>query len=209
MASMSADTKSGAAGGVKNEREAQLIHQALSLFSNGGYRETSLQEIADKLGITRPLFYYYFKSKEDLLWRLIGHVGDSLRDAARPIATSDAEPVEKLRSLLEAHAYALLENRDTFRIYFAERHLLEGKRHRTLKRGEDEYFGLLAQVIGEGQRTGDFRKENRRVLAHLATGQVNSLLVWYEPGGMMSAGDLGTLAADFAIQGLRFPRDEA
>src|SRR5579862_306013 len=145
-----AQTKRGAADGAKNGREAQLISQALTLFSDGGYRETSLQEIADKLGITRPLFYYYFKSKDDLLWRLIGHVGDALRDGARPIVASDAAPTDKLRLLLEAHAGALLENRETFRIYFAERRLLVGKRHRTLKRGEDEYFGLIAQVIGEG-----------------------------------------------------------
>jgi len=191
--------------GVKNDREAQLIEQAIALFSNGGYGETSLQEIADKLGITRPLFYYYFKSKDDLLWRLIGHVGDALRDGARPIAASDADPVDKLRMLLEAHATALLENRDTFRIYFAERHLLEGKRHRTLKRGEDEYFGLIAQVIAQGQRTSEFRKANRRVLAHLATGQINSLLTWFEQGGMMSADDLAELAAAVAVQGLLAP----
>jgi TetR/AcrR family transcriptional regulator, cholesterol catabolism regulator len=186
----------------KNQREAQLIQQALSLFSDGGYRETSLQDLADKLGITRPLFYYYFASKEDLLWRLIGHVGETLLDGARPIAASDVAPIDKLRQILEAHASALLGNRDTFRIYFAERHLLEGKRNRALKRGEDEYFGLLAQVIGEGQRSGAFRKENRRVLAHIATGQINSLLRWFEPGGMMSAEDLGRLAADITVRGL-------
>src|ERR1700678_1953936 len=124
--------------GAKNRREEQLIEQALALFSDGGYGETSLQEIADKLGITRPLFYYYFASKADLLWRLIGHVGDTLLLGARPIAASDAAPAAKLRQILEAHATALLENRNTFRIYFAERHLVEGKRNRTLKRGEDE-----------------------------------------------------------------------
>jgi TetR/AcrR family transcriptional regulator, cholesterol catabolism regulator len=192
----------GPDSGAKNRREEQLIQQALALFSDGGYGETSLQEIADKLGITRPLFYYYFASKADLLWRLIGHVGDTLLLGARPIAASNAAPADKLRQILEAHAAALLENRNTFRIYFAERHLVEGKRNRTLKRGEDEYFGLIAQVIGEGQRAGIFRKENRRVLTHIATGQVNSLLRWYEPGGMMSADDLGRLSADIAVRGL-------
>ena len=187
---------------AKNKREEQLLRHALALFSNSGYRETSLQEIADKLGITRPLFYYYFNSKEDLLWRLIGHIGDELRDGARPIAESDAEPVEKLRQLLKAHAQTILKSRDAFRIYFAERHLVEGQRNRALKRGEDEYFGLISQIIGEGQRLGVFRKENRRVLAHLVIGQVNSIVRWFEPGGMMSAEDLSVLTADLAVQGL-------
>lgn len=186
----------------KKKREEQLLRQALALFSNGGYRETGLQEIADKLGITRPLFYYYFNSKEDLLWRLIGHIGDELLDGARPIAESDAEPVDKLRQLLKAHAQTILGSIDAFRIYFAERHLLEGQRNRALKRGEDEYFNTISLVIGEGQRAGAFRKENRRVLAHLVTGQINSIVRWFEPDGMMSAEDLSALTADLAIQGL-------
>jgi AcrR family transcriptional regulator len=197
-----AKTGSEPEAGGKNGREEQLLHHASALFSHGGYRETSLQEIADKLGITRPLFYYYFKSKEDLLWRLIGHIGDELRDGARPIAESEAPPEEKLRSLLETHARTLLESSDTFRIYFAERHLVEGKRNRQLKRGEDEYFGLITQIIGDGQRSGVFRKENRRVLTHLAVDQINSLVRWFEPGGIMSAEDLAVLAADVAVRGL-------
>lgn len=204
MAPMSGGPAKGRGKGaeVKNGREAQLVEHALALFSQGGFRETSLQEIADKLGITRPLFYYYFDSKEDLLWRLIGHVGDELLASARPIAKSEAEPEEKLRRLIEAHAEALLGNLDTFRVYFAERHLVEGKRSRLLKRGEDEYIGLFASVIGEGQRAGVFRRENRRVLALISTGVVNSLLRWYEPGGIMSIEEIGHLAADIATLGL-------
>lgn len=191
----------------KNDREAQLIRQALALFSRGGYRETSIQQIADRLGITRPLFYYYFDSKEDLLWRLIGHVGDGLVENARPIAASTAPPIDKLRALLRAHALALLENHHTFRIYFAERHLLESKRSRTLRRGEDEYYGIIAQIIGEGQRTGELRQDNRRVLTLLATGQINSVLRWFDPEGVLRIEDLATLAAEVAVQGLRRPAD--
>lgn len=188
---------------LRNTREEQLVKQALALFSQGGFRETSLQDIADKLGITRPLFYYYFDSKEDLLWRLIGHVGDELLEHARPIANGDGGPEQRLRKLLEAHAETLLSNLDTFRVYFAERHLVEGKRNRQLKRGEDEYLGLFATVIGEGQRAGIFRRENRRVLALIATGAVNSLMRWFEPDGIMNGEDIGVLSADIAVRGLK------
>src|SRR5690606_37068825 len=100
-----------------------------------------------KLGITRPLFYYYFETKEELLWRIIGHLGDHLLENARPIAASDRPPAERLPRLLQAHVEALLTNVDAFRIYFAERHLLQGKRDRRLKRGENAYQELIADVI--------------------------------------------------------------
>jgi len=71
---------------VERAREQQLVAQAVELFSHGGYRETSIREIAEKLGITRPLFYYYFDSKEELLWGIIGHIGYRLLEQGRPIA---------------------------------------------------------------------------------------------------------------------------
>ena len=72
---------------VKPAREDELLQNAIRLFSRGGFQQTSLQEIASELGITRPLFYYYFESKEDLLWRIIGHLGDLL-EQAEPIGVA-------------------------------------------------------------------------------------------------------------------------
>lgn len=187
---------------TKKSREEELVANARILFSQGGYRDTSLEEIAQNLGITRPLFYYYFESKEDLLWRLIGHLGDGLLDRARPIADSDLEPVDKIRALIRSHTETLLANTDAFRIYFEARHALEGKRDRSLKRGEDAYFGLLTQVVEDGQQQGLVREGPPRVLVQLLTGLPNSVVRWYVPAGRLGASELVVLIADVAVQGI-------
>jgi AcrR family transcriptional regulator len=183
---------------LKSTREEQLVEQAVQLFSHGGYRETTLQDIANKLGITRPLFYYYFESKEELLWRIIGQLGDHLLENARPIAAADTSPVEKLPRLIEAHVEALLANVDAFRIYFAERHLLQGKRDRRMKRGENAYQELIADVIAEGQERGDFRDGDPRLLTRYLTGMANSVSRWYTEGGNLNIDELSTLAGELA-----------
>jgi AcrR family transcriptional regulator len=187
---------------VKRKTEDQLVENALKLFSRGGFRETSLQEIADGLGITRPLFYYYFDSKEDLLWRLIGHLGDSLLERARPLAAAEASATERFRLLIESHVRTLLENVDAFRVYFAERHLLEGKRDRRLKRGELAYLELLTDLVAEGQASGEFKSGEPNVLAHLATGTANSVLSWYHPDGATPADQIAALTVEYAISGI-------
>jgi len=189
------------AADAKNAREEQILKLALQLFGESGYQSTSLQDIADELGITRPLFYYYFKSKEDLLWRLIGHLGEELLTRARPLAASRAEPVEKLRLLLRAHTETLLGNIDAFKIYFAERHV-ERERNALRRRDEAAYIGLIAGVIAEGQMTSDFRDGDPRVLAMLATGLCNAVLRWYVPDGKMSPEEIAALSADVAVDGL-------
>ena len=151
------------------------------MFSQGGYSETTMEEITERLGITRPLFYYYFRSKDDLLWRLIGQVGQELIDRSRPIAESDLPPVEKLRELLRCHAEAVVENHDGYRVYFAERHLVSGRRAEALRRGEDEFEAMHASVVRAGQETGDFREGDPLLLARLAVGVINAIVRWYDP----------------------------
>ncbi|HOH51706.1 MAG TPA: helix-turn-helix domain-containing protein, partial [Candidatus Hydrogenedentes bacterium] len=52
-----------------NEAEARLLESALKIFSEKGYEGTSIREIIEGAGVTRPVLYYYFQNKEDLFRR--------------------------------------------------------------------------------------------------------------------------------------------
>ncbi len=54
-----------------NEAETKLLASALRLFSDKGYEGTSIREIIEGAGVTRPVLYYYFRNKEDLFRRLV------------------------------------------------------------------------------------------------------------------------------------------
>jgi len=184
-------------------REEQLLERALSLFSEIGYRETSLQQIADHLGITRPLFYYYFASKEDLLSRLIGNLGDSMLERVRPALESTAGPLEVLESTFRIHVSVLLENRDAFRIYFAERNVGKEFGDQDALKGEAQYMELVTGVVANGQAAGVIRAGNPRVIALFTTSMLNSVLRWYVPGGAMAAEQIEEIASAMAVAALR------
>ena len=190
-------------------REEELLEHALQQFSQDGFRETSLQDIADRLGITRPLFYYYFESKEDLLWRIIGRLGDDLRSESQPLAQSDASAIERVELILQAHLATLLNNPAAFRVYFAERHLVDGKRDRSLKRGETEYLNLIIDVIEQGQREGDICDVDAKILAHLGMGLANSTLRWYVPDGPISCEELVKTTTSVFVDGILTPQGRA
>jgi TetR/AcrR family transcriptional regulator, cholesterol catabolism regulator len=193
----------------RHAREEELVARAVQVFSRGGYQATSLQDIADELGITRPLFYYYFESKEDLLWRIIGHLGDHLLETARPIAASKVAAREKLPMIIEAHTRALLENVDAFRIYFAERHLLTGTRDRRIRRGERTYLELIERVIADGQAAEDFCHGDPRVLTRFLTGMANSVTRWYHESGTLDVDALSRLAGEISAAGVSRSGHEA
>jgi TetR/AcrR family transcriptional regulator len=54
-----------------SQAETKLLASALSLFSEKGYEGTSIREIIEGAGVTRPVLYYYFENKEDLFRRLV------------------------------------------------------------------------------------------------------------------------------------------
>lgn len=54
-----------------NEAEKRLLSSALGLFSEKGYAGTSIREIIERAGVTRPVLYYYFENKEQLYRRLV------------------------------------------------------------------------------------------------------------------------------------------
>ena len=183
-------------------REQQIVEKARQLFSQTGYQSISLQDIADELGITRPAFYYYFKSKDDLLWRLISNLGGELLAEALPIVNSPGTPQDKLRSLLVGHSRTILQNSDAFRIYFAERHLVNRSRHRRLRKSELRYVSLFQELIKRGQAAKTIRVGDDRLLALMVLGLANSVLRWYRIGGRLTAGELSEMVADLAIASL-------
>ena len=66
--------------------EADILERAAALFAAHGYAATSLGEVADALGMSRPSLYHYFSSKEEILGRII----DDLTKAGRQ-ALADAD----------------------------------------------------------------------------------------------------------------------
>src|SRR5262249_45372252 len=143
-------------------------------------------------------FYYYFRSKEELLWRIIGHLGDELLEAIRPIATGPGSATERFRRLVEAHVAILLGNLDAYRVYFAELNLVADRRERELKQRSDECHDLVSALVPEGQAPGEFRQGDPLTLVRLLMGMAYSVTDWSSGEG----GDVGRVAADCMIAAL-------
>jgi Tetracyclin repressor-like, C-terminal domain len=95
---------------------------------------------------------------------------------------------------------------DAFRIYFAERNQLSGKRDLRLKRGERLYYELITEVITEGQRLGQIRPGDPHLATRLAVGTANSLLRWYTPAGAISSSDVSSATVQYMLAGLAVPK---
>lgn len=83
------------------ERKKDILDAALHCFLNFGYAKTSMDDVAKKAGISRPLIYLKFKNKEDLLLGLFDHITEGPMIEAEEIAKSSLSKKEKLLKMVE------------------------------------------------------------------------------------------------------------
>jgi AcrR family transcriptional regulator len=122
-------TKSGARGGPKprryaprmppEERREQLLDAALSLIANQGYESVSMEGIARKAGVTKPVVYDLFGTLADLLEALLEREEErALMQLAElmPTPAEDADPAEVLVGALDAFLRAVATRPDAWRL---------------------------------------------------------------------------------------------
>lgn len=83
------------------ERKKDILDAALYCFLNFGYSKTSMDDVAKKAGISRPLIYLKFKNKEDLLLGLFDHIMEGRLEEAEKIASLSISKKEKLQRFVE------------------------------------------------------------------------------------------------------------
>lgn len=83
------------------DRKKDILDAALNCFLNFGYAKTSMDDVAKKAGISRPLIYLKFKNKEDLLLGLFDHIMDGRLEESEKIAQSHLSKKEKLTKVVD------------------------------------------------------------------------------------------------------------
>ena len=118
-----AGSRPGSAGGQRTGTarrelvENEIYEHAIRLFAERGFAGTSLQDIADALGITRPALYYYVKSKDELLAKLAADVaGGSAAKIAELTARADLDAVGKLREIVRVNVLRQAHQPERFRL---------------------------------------------------------------------------------------------
>ena len=179
--------------------EAQIYEQATRLFAERGFAGTSLQDIADAMGMTRPALYYYVKNKDQLLARLVTEITEGPAAATEEIAGSDADARAKLRDLVLLVAGQQARHAARFQLVIRSESELPDDlavAHEAAKRRVLDGF---SRVVDQGVRSGEFRPRPVRTTALAVIGMCNWVAWWFRPGGAQSPDEVAEQMADMAV----------
>ena len=179
------------------DRRREILEVAAQLFRARGYSATSLDEVAETIGITKAAIYYHFASKDEVLFEMHDRI---VRDAlvrVRTIVESDDSPVEKMTRILTGHLQTLLANLDANVVFHREVGFLPDERENEIRERERKHDLMIRRVYREGVGRGDFPDIDAAIAVNFLLGACNMTYRWYRPSGTVSPG--GTVRAILAL----------
>ena len=185
-----------------SSKDEKIFAEAVRIFREKGYHATSVQDIADAVGLQKGSLYHYISSKEELLYKIFERSTGALTQELESIIASDDSPTNKLHRAIEAHLTALCKQLDTYTVYLSERRALSGRTHTRVRAEGERHARLLERIIQEGIATKDFRAVDSKMAAHAILGMCNWLYQWYSPAGRLTPHEIAVIFSDLVVDGL-------
>jgi len=186
------------------KREA-VLHACLQAFNERGFHATSLDDVAASLHVTKPTIYYYFVSKDEILFECVRLGLASVREAAEAVEQRGGSGLERLKALIRDYAIIMTKDFGICVTRTADHELSPESRtrFRELKREIDE---IVRRVVADGMRDGSIEKGDVRLTTFALAGALNWIARWYDPSGPLQPGEIAegmvaTLLHGVAAQG--------
>jgi TetR/AcrR family transcriptional regulator, cholesterol catabolism regulator len=184
-------------------RRAEVLDAAARVFHEKGYESTTIQEIAEAVGILKGSLYYYVQSKEDLLYEILESVhAEALLNVER-IESMEGDALQKTRAFVTSHILFNAENLMKMGVFLHDFRSLSPERRRTIVEERDSYDGFLRRLLHQGQEEGTVCPDlDPKLVSLAALGMMNWIYQWYQPSGSRAASDIAGEFADLLIAGV-------
>jgi len=182
------------------KREA-VLRTAAQLFLEKSYGRTSLNDVAERLEITKPALYHYFRNKEEILLGCYRWGSALIEQSINKIAVQYATGLEKVEAFIHAYANVMTVNFGRCVMRLDEGDLSDEARAevRAYKRKIDR---RLRSFIRDGIEDGSIAPCDPKLAAFSIAGALNWICMWYEPEGALSAEEIASQFARTLTQGL-------
>ena len=134
----------------------EIIAAAAKLFKEKGYHATTIQDVADEVGMLKGSFYLHIKSKEELLYRVTKEPIRELIERQKKLMESDWPPQQKILEFIRLHLQAFDENYPHMFVFLQEKASLSEPVQAEVAGIHFRYEALLEAILHQGVEEGGF-----------------------------------------------------
>ena len=180
-------------------RRRQLLDVATDVFASNGFHATSMDQIAEAAGVTKPVLYQHFRSKRQLYLELLEDVGARLTEGIAKATAGADGPRQQVTAGFGVYFEFVVRQRSAFRLLFGSGARRDEEFADAVRKVETDIAELIAPLIEAG-----IDDDHRRLLAHgligLAEGVSRNVVANDDDA---DPGELARRVAELAWAGLR------
>ncbi|HLJ69064.1 MAG TPA: TetR/AcrR family transcriptional regulator [Chloroflexota bacterium] len=175
---------------------------ACRIFRERGYHATSMRAIASALGWQPAALYYYYASKEELLFRIMENAVDTLAAYVREHVDPESSATERLRQAISAHVTLIADHLDELSVFLHEMKSLSPRRREVIQAKIARYEHIFRDILRDGVVSGELARVDTRLARYLILSACNWLYNWYRPDGVYEPDTIAVAFGDMILNGL-------
>ena len=186
-----------------SSRLEEVLQSAANIFFAKGFHATSIEDVARDVGMLKGSLYYYIKSKDDLLFRLLlAGIEDGDAFIAQQI-DPQGDPLEQLERAIRAQIDYIIEKRVQFGLFLHEFDSLSGKRQHKLISVMSRYNSRFVDLVKRGQEQGKLMDGEPWVIVNGVLGMCNWLYRWYDTDEVSDPEQVKQIFLGMLLHGIR------
>lgn len=162
-----------------DEKLESILRTAAAIFAEKGYHQASIRDIARATRVSLSGLYYYFTSKEELLFLIQDHAFGTLVGNLERLLEGVEDPHRALRLLMENHLRYFVNNMAEMKVLSHEAESLTGEYRARVNAKKRRLTEIAVQILTALRPQGDV---DPRMAAFAMFGMMNWLYNWYRPG---------------------------
>ncbi len=184
-----AKTPTSATQGNDDDRDAKrlaILKAAAAFFNSRGFHSTSMSDVANALGVSKPFLYYYLKDKEDLIFQCSKLATEELHTLLDDVRAAEVSGWQRLEMLFRRYAHVMTTDFGICLIRSTAPGAMTTESREQLWKGRRRLNREVERIVAEGIADGSIRSCDPRMLSFAMFGAFNWLSYWYDPDGRQS-----------------------
>lgn len=186
-------------------KQGEIERAAIHLFEEKGFHATSMQDIAEAVGLQKGSLYHYISGKDELLAAIAQQTLAGYVQRLADIVELPQPASERLAMAIRAHLEATAADREMMTVLLRESYAITSEQRAHVAHNSARYRDLFTQIIRDGMASGEFATADPEVAALVLIGSCNWFHRWYDPAGRLDLNRIADVFVALSLRGLEVP----
>jgi AcrR family transcriptional regulator len=197
---------------IPRDSEAKLqhiLHHSAEIFAQRGFEGASIRGISRATGISLSGLYYYFESKQKLLYLIQKHAFSNILSKLQARLATTNEPEPRLKIFIQNHLEYFLAHPAEMKVLSHEEDALEGTYKKEIASIKRRYYGFARTIFQELAGQAAMSGLNPRIAVLSLYGMMNWVYKWHNPKVDPRADELAGNISEIFLRGVLHRRNGA